>query len=130
MAGVLKTVTPDGRGDGHFLIGAYDPNMSAEQIILKANAGDLEAGTVLGKVTATGQYALHDPAAADGTELVNSTVILWGRRANSAATQKAVAVARHATANANALTHKAGATTNQKNAAIAGLATRNIICRS
>jgi hypothetical protein len=41
-----------------------------------------------------------------------------------------VAVARHQTVNANALAWKAGMTTNQKNAAIAGLATRNIIARS
>jgi hypothetical protein len=40
-------------------------------------AGDLFPGTVLGKVTASGNYAVHDPGATDGTE--TAVAVLWGR---------------------------------------------------
>lgn len=127
MPGILKTVSPDGRGAGHFVSGDCEPNQCNDHIILKASAGALVAGTVLGKVTATGQYALHDPALADGTEV--AAAILWDDRPNVAATQRAVGVFRNAVVNGNALTWKAGITTPQRNAAIAALAANALMVR-
>jgi hypothetical protein len=125
--GVLKTVTKDLRGDGHFVSGDIDPNKSNDHLVLKASIGDVPAGQVLGKVTATGAYAPHDPAASDGTEV--AAAILWGARANKAATQRAVGVFRNVVVNGNALTFKAGITTNQRDAAVAALATKGLMVR-
>lgn len=130
MAGVLKTTKYDGRGRGHYRIGgAWDPNISSEEIVIAANAGALVAGTVIGKVTATGQYKLHDPAAADGTEIVANTAILYADAPNSAAVQKSVGDFRAGAVNANALTWKAGMTDNQKAAVTAAWAGRSLMAR-
>ncbi len=55
-------------------------------------AGTLEPGTVLGKITASGKYAAHDPAAVDGTE--TAVAVLWGKADASAGDVPAVAVVR------------------------------------
>lgn len=130
MPGVLKTMQYDGRGRGHYLIGGHaDENIHAEQIVIKANAGDMVAGTVLGKVTATGQYAKFNPAAADGTELAANAVILFADAPNSAATQKSVATVRDHGVNGNALTWPNTTTTNEKAAVYAAMATRSLMVR-
>src|SRR3546814_4464375 len=62
MAGVLKTMNYDGRGRGHYRIGGmWDPNISSEEAIIVASAGAMVAGTVLGKITASGKYKKYDP---------------------------------------------------------------------
>lgn len=126
-AGVIKTVNLDPYGAGHFLSEGFDHNRSAEQILLKANAGALVTGQVVGKVTATGQFAILNPAGGDGTEAAAG--ILWQGRDNVAATQRAVIVARGATVNGNLITWPAGITNNQKTTAIAQLAALGIIVR-
>ena len=55
-------------------------------------AGTLEPGTVLGKITASGKYAAHDPAAVDGTE--TAVAVLWGKADASGGDDPAVAVVR------------------------------------
>lgn len=127
MPGVLKTIQLDGRGDGHFISGDCDPNISNEHITLKANAGNLPAGQVLGKLTVGGQYAAHDPDAEDGTE--DAVAILWGARENRATAQRASATFRHAVANGNALTMKTGISNNDRDAAIAALAAQHLMVR-
>lgn len=130
MPGVLKTVSPDGRGRGHYMIGGYnDENTHAEEIVIKANAGDMVAGTVLGKVTATGQYAKFAPAASDGTENPANAVILFADAPNSASTQKSVATVRDQAVNGNALTWPNTTTTNEKAAVFAAMATRSLMVR-
>jgi hypothetical protein len=54
--------------------------------------GTLEPGTVLGKITADGKYAAHDPAAIDGTE--TAVAVLWGKADATAADVDAVALLR------------------------------------
>ena len=39
--------------------------------------GTLTPGTVLGRITASGEYAAHDPQATDGTE--TAAAVLWGQ---------------------------------------------------
>lgn len=127
MPGVLKTVAIDGMGDGAFCVGENDPNLSNEAITLLANAEVYPAGTILGKITASGKYKKWDIAAVDGSEVVKA--ILWGRKEISAADQKAVAVFRHQVVNGYALTYLAAATDPQKAAAEAVLATAMIMVR-
>lgn len=221
-AGVLKTTQADLRGAGHFVSGDLDPNKSNDHIMLKASAGLLLAGTVLGQITrgaatvtptatagntgtgsigtvtadagglegdwfveiidantdagdfrvvrpdgsvdgygtvavayngginftladatdfaegdsikvnvdyaaGSGQYDVHDPAATNGLEVAKC--LLWAEKADLAATQRAVAVFRDAVVNGNAITWKSGMTTDQKNAAIAQLATAGLMVR-
>lgn len=126
---VLKTVDIDGRGRGHYLIGQIDHNISNEEIVIAANSGDLKAGTILGKVTATGQYAPYDPAAVDGTEDATEAVILYADAADSAATQKSVATVRDVGVNGNALTWVNAVTTPQREAVEAGCAARSLLVR-
>ena len=52
----------------------------------------LEPGTMLCKITATGKYAAHDPAAVDGTE--TAVAVLWGRADATAADVDAVVLLR------------------------------------
>lgn len=54
--------------------------------------GDLAPGTVLGKITASSDYAAHDPAATDGTE--TAVAILWGHADATADPVSAVALVR------------------------------------
>jgi len=57
------------------------------------NPGRFNApGTVLGKITASGRYAAHDPAAVDGTE--TAVAVLWGKADASGGDAPAVAVVR------------------------------------
>ena len=52
----------------------------------------LEPGTVLGRITASGKYAAHDPAAVDGTG--TAVAVLWGKADASAGDVPAVALIR------------------------------------
>ena len=47
---------------------------------------------MLGKITASGKYAAHDPAATDGTE--TAVALLWGKADASGGDAPAVALAR------------------------------------
>ena len=66
-----KTMNP---GTGHFLKSEANGSLSREAIVIASGVGVLLAGTVLGKVTATGKYKAYDNDASDGTE------VFWGGR--------------------------------------------------
>lgn len=130
MPGVLKTMQYDGRGRGHYRIGGmWDPNISSEEAIIVASAGAMVAGTVLGKITASGKYKKYDPAAADGSELAANAVILYQDVPLLAADQKATIDVRDGAVNGNALTWAIAADTTQRNAVYAGMAARSLMVR-
>ncbi len=52
----------------------------------------LDSGTVLGKITASGKYTAHDPAAVDGTE--TAVAVLWGKADATGGDVPAVALVR------------------------------------
>ncbi len=54
--------------------------------------GTLEPGTVLGKITASGKYAAHDPTATDGSE--TAVAVLWDKVDASGGEAPAVALVR------------------------------------
>ena len=70
MTTLTETTHPGG-----FLVWEASRDYTREVVTIAA--GDLYPGTVLGKVTASGNYAAHDPAAVDGTE--TAVAVLWGR---------------------------------------------------
>jgi hypothetical protein len=85
----MPTLT-EGRHTGGFLVWEAFRDYCRE--VVTVAAGTLEPGTVLGKVTASGKYAAHDPDATDGTE--TAVAVLWGNADASGGDVSAVAVVR------------------------------------
>ncbi|MFD1883527.1 head decoration protein [Paracoccus pacificus] len=84
------TTLVEGKHPGGFLVWEAHPDYTRETITV--SAGTLESGTVLGKITASGKYAAHDPAAVDGTE--TAVAVLWGKADASGGDAPAVALIR------------------------------------
>lgn len=130
MPGVLKTVTYDGRGRGHYRVGGpSDPNITSEEIVIVANSGAMVAGTVLGKITASGKYKKFSPALADGSQLPAGAVILFADAPDSTVDQKATVDVRHQAVNGRALTWPNTTTTPEKQAVYDAMATRQLMVR-
>jgi len=88
----------------------------------------LEPGTVLGKITASGKYAAHDPAAVDGTE--TAVAVLWGKVDATAADVDAVVLLRGpAIVNTNDLVFTGTPTAPEITAAHTALAAVGILTR-
>lgn len=95
-------------------------NIVNEEIILASGAGVLDAGTVLGKITASGKYVLHDNALSNGAEV--AAAILFHTTDATAADAKTVATVNGpATINGNMLTLKAGISAGNRTAALNAL---------
>jgi len=88
------TVLNEGRHAGGFLVWEAFRDYTREVITIATGGTTpvLEPGTVLGKITATGKYAAHDPAAVDGTE--TAVAVLWGKADATLADATAVALLR------------------------------------
>lgn len=84
----------EARRAGEFLISEANGSISREAITVAAAAAALAAGTVLGKLTASGKYVAYSNAASDGSEVAAG--ILYAPLADSASDQAAVLIARHA----------------------------------
>lgn len=110
---------------GDFLLSEANGTYSRENVIL--DTGVLDAGTVLGKITASGKYVILAPAAEDGSE--DAAAILWSRADASVADAAVVVIARDAEVKADALIWPAGITAPQKTAAIAQLNALGIVLR-
>lgn len=83
-------VLTEGPHTGGFLVWEAFRDYTREVVTIAS--GDLAPGTVLGRITASGKYAAHDPQATDGTE--TAVAVLWGRADASAAEVEAVALLR------------------------------------
>ena len=119
-------VLTEGRHTGGFLVWEAFRDYCREVVTIAA--GTLEPGTVLGRITASGKYAAHDPAAVDGTE--TAAAVLWGHADASAGDATAVAVVRGpAIVNRHDLVFAGTPTDPEIAAAHAALATAGIIVR-
>ena len=67
-------VLTEGRYAGEFIVSEGNGKISRETVTVLSGQ-NLQAGAVLGKVTASGKYKALDPAAADGSQI--ATVILY-----------------------------------------------------
>src|SRR4051812_43628153 len=107
------------------------PDHSRDQIVL-ANAGGAAVtyltGTVLGKGTASGQFVIWAPGAADGSETA-AAILGPTTTVGAASTAAAWAITRNARVSDTTLTYPAGATTPQIAAAVTSLAAKGIITR-
>jgi hypothetical protein len=110
-----------------FLVSEANGSQSREVGVMQGGVA-VPAGTVLGKITATGVFVPLAPAAADGTQ--NAAGVLYQ---SVAATELAVArtyIARWAEVNGNVITWPSGITGPQKTTALGQLTTLGILVRS
>lgn len=110
---------------GAFLISEANGTLSREVVLV--TGGSFSAGTVLGKVTATGKYTQLDPAATDGSQ--QAAAVLFDGVVAIDGDKKAIVIHLMAEVDGNALVWKAGITPEQKAAAVGELATNIIIVR-
>lgn len=112
---------------GGFLL--YDlGSLSRDTVVLVSGAGALKAGTVLGKITASGKYQAYDNGASDGSETA-AAILYQDTDATSADTDAAV-ITRLAEVATARLVWGAGVTTQgEKDAALVDFAAVHIIAR-
>ncbi|MGX1323256.1 hypothetical protein AB7M17_006709 [Bradyrhizobium sp. USDA 377] len=101
----------EGRHPAEFLLSEANGQRSRGNITIAQNQ-TVVPGQVLGKVTASGQYVMHDPAAADGSQTA-AAVALYGAVTGAGVTAAISAIVREAEVNGKTLTYKSGLTTPQ-----------------
>ena len=124
------TTLTETRHAGGFLVWEALRDYCREVVTIATGGANpvLEPGTVLGKITASGKYAAHDPAAVDGTE--TAVAVLWGKADATAADVDAVVLLRGpAIVNANDLVFVGTPTAPEITAAHTALAAVGILTR-
>lgn len=102
------------------MIRETDPGYCRDQIVVSSGAGIVKANTVMGKITAGGEWVPYAPAAVDGSQ--NAAGILLYKVDATAADAKAVISARDAVWAVEMLNWGATVTTQpHKDTAIAAL---------
>jgi hypothetical protein len=92
------TVLDENPHDGNFILSEDDEGrLSRDNVIIASGAGQLQPGTVLGKLTASGKFIPSPATAADGSE--TAVAVLVGSVDATSADVIAVAVTRHAEVN-------------------------------
>jgi len=112
--------------NGEVLLSEANGVLSREVITI-ASGQNLQAGTVLGQVTASGEYVALNPAASDGSQKA-AAVLLYDIDA-SAASAKATALVRLAEVASDLLVWPAGITAAQISTALGQLADNYVIAR-
>ncbi len=124
------TVLSETTHPGGFLVWEAFRDYTREVVTIATGTANpvLEPGTVLGKITATGKYAAHDPAALDGTE--TAVAVLWAKADATAADVSAVVLLRGpAIVNGNDLVITGTLTQPEIDAAHAALSAAGILVR-
>ncbi len=121
----MPTLT-EGPHKGEFIVSEGNGSISREVVTIFSGR-TLTPGTVLGKITSSGKYRDLDPALNNGAEV--AAAILHDAVDASGGDVTAVAVVRMAEVNAAEIVWPDGVTDNQKRAALAQLAEKNIIAR-
>lgn len=122
----MSTLT-EGKYTGEFLISEGNGAIS-RAIVTVLSGEDLVAGTVLGKVTASGKYVQLAPAATDGSKAAAG--ILYGATDASGGDTEGVAILRLAEVHADEITWPDEITEGETATATAELAALNIYIRS
>lgn len=66
----MPNILIENRHAAQFVFSMANGHRSVDEATVDATSGALEAGTLLGLVTATSAFVRHDPAATDGSEVV------------------------------------------------------------
>lgn len=88
------TIKTEGVHAGEVLLSEANGTRSREEITLAATDAVLPAGQLLGKVTASGNYAPYNNAATDGSEV--AAAVLYAPVGISASAQRSVGIVRDA----------------------------------
>ena len=122
------TVLVETRHPAEFILSEATGQRSRDTITIASGAGIIAAGTVLGKVTATGKYVASAVGASDGSE-VPAAINIYGADASAADVQVS-AILRDAEVNGKCLTYHADRDQPaEKTATNAALATLGVIVR-
>lgn len=122
------TTLSEGRTPGDFMLFEESSLYSRDEVTIAAGA-DLEPGTVLGKVTASGKFVKSVETAVDGSETAVA-VLYTQANAASADVTDAVVIARHAEVRRGGLIFDATYDSKAKrDAAVAELKTAGILAR-
>jgi hypothetical protein len=122
----MPNVKTEGVYGAEFLL-SNEETLSLDKGVL-ISGQNLNVGTVLGKITASGKYTLHNNAASDGSEV--AAAILYNTTDASAGDTACTVLTRLAEVAEAKLIFKSGISAANKAAAIAALATQHIITRS
>ncbi len=127
----MSKVFTEGTHPGEFIVseanvGAGGVSRSRDAIIV-ATGQTLVAGSVVGLVTVSGEYAAHNPAASDGSEVAAG--VLFDAATTTTATADAVALVRDCEVNAAEIVWDAAITAPQLITAGAELKALGIIQR-
>jgi hypothetical protein len=122
----MPNVKTEGVYGAEFLL-SNEETLSLDKGVL-ISGQNLNVGTVLGKITVSGKYTLHNNAASDGSEV--AAAILYNTTDASAGDTACTVLTRLAEVAEAKLIFKSGISVANKAAAIAALATQHIITRS
>ncbi len=87
---------------GEFILSEGNGHISRDEITILNGQGVLQAGTVLGKVTASGKYVAYDNAATNGSQ--TAAGVLYAQVDATSADATALGIMRHAEVKASFLT--------------------------
>jgi hypothetical protein len=122
------TTLTEGRHTAEYILSEAEGHRSRDNIKIASGSGIVESGAVLGKITASGKFVPHAPAAADGSQ--TAIAINYARVDASAADVVAAATTRDSEVRAGALVLNAATDTDPEKAAVyASLASVGIIVR-
>lgn len=123
----MATLT-EGPRTGEFILSEANGLRSRDTIKIASGAGKVLPGAVLGKITASGKFAPHAPAAADGSQ--TAVAVLYAAVDATAADAIGVAVTRDAEVKLSELILNAATDTDPEKATVfASLAAVGIIVR-
>lgn len=123
----MPTVSIAPIGTASFLVREANGYRSRDEVVIASGSGILKAGTVLGKITASGKFTDFDAGAADGTQ--TAAGILFEEVDATAADVKRTVVLRDCEVQKSALLFTGTPTTPQKTAAYASLTLLGVIMR-
>lgn len=121
----MATLT-DGKHSADFIVSEANGYRSRSTGTVTVPAGGYEAGTILGKITATGKYVRHDSAAVDGSE--TEAAILYANQPETGDTD-ATLIIRDCEVNGSDLIYEDGADAAAITASNTALAALGIIVR-
>ena len=119
----MSSITESGHAGG-FLLSEAAGQRSREKVTI-ASGQNLGAGTVLGKISGDGTYAIYDNDASDGTQ--TAVAILFADCDASDGEQEATVIARDAEVNGEELIFASGV---DEDGAVTDMASAGIIVRS
>ena len=118
----------EGKHTGEYILTEANGSRSRDQAKVASGAGKVQAGTILGKVTASGKYVPHAPAAEDGSQ--TAVAILYANVDATSVDALCVITARDSEVKGADLIYNAATDTDAEKLAVhTALASNGIIVR-